>query len=76
MQARPRLPLVREKTHTREGDALAAARRRLPMVELDGTVEVTGPGRPVPFLDLFQGRDELMVYKHVAGRHGSPIRWY
>jgi predicted dithiol-disulfide oxidoreductase (DUF899 family) len=26
--------LVREKVHTREGDAIAAARRRLPMVEL------------------------------------------
>ncbi|HVD15374.1 MAG TPA: DUF899 family protein, partial [Actinomycetota bacterium] len=26
--------LVREKAHTREGDAIAAARRRLPMVEL------------------------------------------
>src|SRR6202022_4758115 len=25
--------LVREKAHTREGDAIAAARRRLPMVE-------------------------------------------
>jgi Bacterial protein of unknown function (DUF899) len=49
--------LVREKAHTREGDALAAARRRLPMVELDGTVEVVGPDGPVPFLDLFQGRD-------------------
>ena len=33
--------LVREKAHTREGDALAAARRRLPMVELDGSAEVT-----------------------------------
>ena len=31
--------LVREKAHTREGDAIAAARRRLPMVELDGSVE-------------------------------------
>ena len=30
--------LVREKAYTREGDALAAARRRLPMVELDGAV--------------------------------------
>ncbi|MGH9013764.1 MAG: DUF899 family protein, partial [Acidimicrobiia bacterium] len=30
--------LVREKAHTREGDAIAAARRRLPMVELDGAV--------------------------------------
>jgi Bacterial protein of unknown function (DUF899) len=57
--------LVREKAHTREGDALAAARRRLPMVELDGAVEVVGPDGPVPFLDLFQGRNELVVYKHM-----------
>ena len=57
--------LVREKAHTREGDAIAAARRRLPMVEFDGSVEVAGPGGPVPFLDLFQGRDELVVYKHM-----------
>ena len=27
---------VREKTHTKEGDAIAAARRRLPMVAVDG----------------------------------------
>lgn len=27
---------VREKAHTREADAIAAARRRLPMVEVDG----------------------------------------
>lgn len=57
--------LVREKAYTREGDALAAARRRLPMVEFDGTVEVVGPDGPVPFLGLFQGRDELVVYKHM-----------
>jgi hypothetical protein len=35
------------------------------MVELDGAVEVTGVDGPVPFLDLFQGRDELVVYKHM-----------
>jgi predicted dithiol-disulfide oxidoreductase (DUF899 family) len=57
--------LVREKAHTREGDALAAARRRLPMVEFDGSVEVVGAGGPVPFLDLFRGRDELVVYQHM-----------
>lgn len=57
--------LAREKAHTREGDAIAAARRRLPMVEFDGGTEVTGPDGPVPFLDLFQGRDELVVYKHM-----------
>ena len=27
---------VREKAHTREGDAIAAARRWLPMTEVDG----------------------------------------
>jgi predicted dithiol-disulfide oxidoreductase (DUF899 family) len=57
--------LVREKAHTREGDAIATARRRLPMVEFDPTVEVTGPDGPAPFLDLFQGHDELVVYKHM-----------
>ena len=57
--------LVREKAHTHEGDAIAAARRRLPMVEFDGTVEVVGPDGAVPFLDLFDGRDELVVYKHM-----------
>ena len=63
--------LVREKAHTHEGDAIAAARRRLPMVELDGTVQVTGPEGPVPFLDLFQGRDELVVYQHMW-HDGAP----
>ena len=47
--------LVREKAHTRAGDALAAARRRLPMVEVDATTEVVGAAGPVPFLDLFEG---------------------
>ncbi|WP_329321033.1 DUF899 domain-containing protein [Streptomyces sp. NBC_01262] len=63
--------LLREKAHTREGDAIAAARRRLPMVELDGSVEVTGVDGPVPFLDLFQGRDELVVYQHMW-HDGAP----
>ncbi|MFJ2160628.1 DUF899 family protein [Streptomyces sp. NPDC087856] len=61
--------LLREKAHTREGDAIAAARRRLPMVELDGKVEVVGADGPVPFLDLFQGRDELVVYQHMWHDH-------
>ena len=33
--------LAREKAHTREGDAIAAARRRLPMVEVDAAIPVT-----------------------------------
>ncbi len=63
--------LVREKAHTRAGDALAAARRRLPMVEFDGSVEVVGPDGPVPFRTLFAGRDELLVYKHMW-HDGAP----
>ncbi|WAU83239.1 DUF899 family protein [Streptomyces sp. Qhu-G9] len=43
--------LIREKAHTREGEALATARRRLPMAELDGTVEVVGgPPRGPPVI--------------------------
>src|ERR1700729_760561 len=37
--------LVREKARTREGDAIAAARRRLPMVEVDAAIPVTGEHR-------------------------------
>jgi predicted dithiol-disulfide oxidoreductase (DUF899 family) len=33
---------AREKAHTREGDALAAARRRLPMVEMDSATPLIG----------------------------------
>lgn len=53
---------AREKAHTREGDAIAAARRRLPMVEVDATLPVTGADGPVPLLDVFEGRRQLVVY--------------
>lgn len=33
---------VREKEHTRAGAAIAAARRELPMAEVDGSVPVIG----------------------------------
>jgi predicted dithiol-disulfide oxidoreductase (DUF899 family) len=63
--------LVREKAHTREGDAIAAARRRLPMVEVDGTAKVIGADGTVPFLEVFEGRDELVVY-HSMWYDGAP----
>jgi predicted dithiol-disulfide oxidoreductase (DUF899 family) len=53
---------VQEKAHTREGDAIAAARRRLPMVEVDCTVGLTGPHGPVTLLDVFEGRRQLIAY--------------
>ena len=64
--------LAREKAHTREGDAIASARRRLPMTEVDAGALVTGPDGPVRFLDLFDGRDQLLVYKHMW-HPGKPI---
>src|SRR5579864_725512 len=54
--------LVREKAHTHEGDAIAAARRRLPMVEVDPTITLIGPQGPVKLLDTFEGRRQLIVY--------------
>jgi predicted dithiol-disulfide oxidoreductase (DUF899 family) len=56
--------LDREKAHTREGDAIAAARRRLPMTEVPD-VELVGEHGRVPLLDVFQGRPQLIVYKHM-----------
>jgi predicted dithiol-disulfide oxidoreductase (DUF899 family) len=53
---------IREKAHTREGDAIAAARRRLPMVELDASTPVVGPNGPVTLLDAFEGRKQLIAY--------------
>lgn len=57
--------LVREKAHTREGDAIASARRRLPMVEIDPSVTVTGAQGKVTLLDVFEGRRQLLVYFHM-----------
>ncbi|MCC2613712.1 DUF899 family protein [Neorhizobium sp. Rsf11] len=56
---------VREKAHTREGDAIAAARRRLPMVKVDGTVALIGENGPVTLLDVFEGRRMLIVYYYM-----------
>src|SRR5215470_16258752 len=53
---------VREKAHAHEGDAIAAARRRLPMVEIDAAVPLIGPDGPVPLLDVFEGRRQLIAY--------------
>ncbi len=53
---------VREKAHTREGDAIAAARRRLPMVEVDASLTLTGPRGPLTLLDAFEGRRQLIAY--------------
>ena len=52
----------REKAHTREADAISAARRRLPMVEVDGGSELLGPDGPTSLLAAFEGRRQLIAY--------------
>jgi predicted dithiol-disulfide oxidoreductase (DUF899 family) len=61
---------VREKAHTREGDAIAAARRRLPMVEVGASLALTGPSGPLTLLEAFEGRRQLIAYYFMwqAGR--------
>lgn len=63
--------LVREKAHTHEGDAIAAQRRRLPMVEIDGSIELIGPDGPTTVLAAFEGRKQLMAY-YFMWHHGHP----
>src|ERR1700758_2931123 len=53
---------VREKAHTREGDAIAAARRRLPMVQVDGETPLIGERGAVTLLEAFEGRRMLIAY--------------
>jgi predicted dithiol-disulfide oxidoreductase (DUF899 family) len=52
---------VREKAHIREGDAIAAA-RRLPVVEVDASLELIGPNGPLTLLEAFEGRRQLVAY--------------
>jgi len=55
---------LRENAPTREGDAIAAARRRLPMVEVDSATPLprypatplTGEHGPGSLLETFEGR--------------------
>src|ERR1700751_1416401 len=53
---------VREKAHTREGDSIAAARRRLPMVAVDGATQLVGEHGAMTLLDVFEGRRMLIAY--------------
>lgn len=61
---------LREKAHTKEGDAIAAARRRLPMVEIDASTPLMSDHGPVTLLDAFDGRRLLVAYYFMwhAGR--------
>jgi len=61
LAARKKL-LAREKELTRQRDALAAERRRLPMVKIDKEYLFEGPDGEASLVDLFEGRRQLIVY--------------
>jgi predicted dithiol-disulfide oxidoreductase (DUF899 family) len=73
--ARERL-LVKEKAHTRAGDALAAERRRMPWMAVEKTYAFEGPIGKASLLDLFEARRQLIVYRAFfePGVHGWPQR--
>jgi predicted dithiol-disulfide oxidoreductase (DUF899 family) len=59
--------LAKEKEATRVRDALAAERRRLPMVRIDKDYVFEGPDGPASLIDLFEGRRQLIVYHFMFG---------
>jgi predicted dithiol-disulfide oxidoreductase (DUF899 family) len=64
--------LAKEKEATRARDALAAERRRQPMVEFSTDYEFEGPGGVVKLLDLFEGRRQLILYHFYFPAGGDP----
>ena len=66
--------LAKEKSLTRARDALAAERRRQPMVEIAKRYVFDGPDGPVSLLDLFENRRQLILYHFMfgPGAHGWP----
>ena len=58
---------AREKQATRARDALAAERRRLPMVRIERNYVFEGPDGKANLLDLFEGRRQLILYHFMFG---------
>jgi predicted dithiol-disulfide oxidoreductase (DUF899 family) len=54
--------LAKEKAATRARDVLAAERRRQPRLEFSTDDSFEGPDGVVSFLDLFEGRRQLILY--------------
>jgi predicted dithiol-disulfide oxidoreductase (DUF899 family) len=55
--------LAEEKRLTRERDALAAKRRRMPWQAVEKQYEFEGPNGKANLVDLFEGRRQLVVYR-------------
>jgi predicted dithiol-disulfide oxidoreductase (DUF899 family) len=59
--------IAKEKEATRASDALAAERRRQPMMQVEKAYEFEGSGGKASLLDLFEGRRQLFVYNFMFG---------
>src|SRR6188472_1455894 len=64
--------LAKEKDATRARDALAAERRRQPRLEFSTGSTFQGPDGTVSFLELFEGRRQLIVYHFWFPPEGEP----
>jgi predicted dithiol-disulfide oxidoreductase (DUF899 family) len=66
--------LAKEKAATRARDALAAERRRQPMVRIHKSYLFDGPNGKASLLDLFESRRQLILYHFMfgPGAHGWP----
>jgi predicted dithiol-disulfide oxidoreductase (DUF899 family) len=62
--------LAKEKEVTRAKDAVDAARRALPMVEITKNYTLTSPDGEASLADLFEGRRQLITY-HFMWRHAE-----
>ena len=58
---------AKEKAHMRKGDALAAARRRMPWMKIEKSYVFEGPKGRVSLQDLFDGRTQLALYHFMFG---------
>src|SRR5467141_4466726 len=67
--------LAKEKTLTRQRDAVSAERRQLPWVKVDKNYVFDAPGGKKTLADLFEGRSQLIVYHFMFGpdwKEGCP----
>ncbi len=66
LEARKEL-LVKEKEFTRLRDDLSAQRRALPWVKIEKDYAFDGPDGKQDLSDLFNGKDQLMIYHFMLG---------
>lgn len=67
--------LAKEKSFSRQRDALSAERRELPWVRVDKQYAFAAPGGKQTLSDLFDGRSQLVVYHFMFGpdwQEGCP----